>query len=128
MTLSKTGQKAGGALRIEPILRQSPRCLAGIVWPGWLPGFCGIVLMQTGEAYPVYLDIEELDGKWRRAVLSNTKIESPIVGYELTAKVTQQRACGLAVTVVCVWQTLPLVVLWKTARKCQFRNDWVGLR
>lgn len=66
------------------------------VWPGWLPGYLRDCFDANGEAYPVYLDLEDLDRQMKESGVEYVKIESPIGGYQLTAK-------GNAATVLSVW-------------------------
>ena len=66
------------------------------VWPGWLPGYLRDCFDENGEAFPVYLDLEELDRQMAGSDVEYVKIESPIGGYELTAT-------GDAATVLSVW-------------------------
>lgn len=66
------------------------------VWPGWLPGYLRNCFDPDGEACPVYLDLDELDRQMEESDVEYTKIESPIGGFELTAK-------GDAATVLAVW-------------------------
>jgi hypothetical protein len=68
------------------------------VGSGWVPGCLRIWFDENGEAYPVYLDLEELDRQMHDSGVEYEKTESPIGGYELTAK-------GPAATVLAVWLT-----------------------
>jgi len=72
------------------------------VWPNWLPGFLRHSFDEKGEAFPVYLDLEELDRQMEGCGVQYTKIHSPIGGYELTAS-------GRAATVLAVWLSQSLL-------------------
>lgn len=67
-----------------------------MAWPSWLPGFLRNCFDAKGEAFPVYLDLEELDRQMENSGVEYQKIESPIGGVELTAH-------GAAATVLAVW-------------------------
>jgi hypothetical protein len=65
-------------------------------WPGWLPGFLRNCFDKNWEAYPVYIDLEELD----------RQMESSDAEYEKTFSTNgsvQLKATGLAATVLAVW-------------------------
>lgn len=56
------------------------------VWPTWLPSHLSACLDENGEAYPVYVDIDDLD---RRMVAAGTKYEKreiPGGGFGLVAE------------------------------------------
>lgn len=66
------------------------------VRPTWLPGYLSRCFDRHGEAYPVYLDLEDLD----------YQMSSSGVAYERRASTTgavQLRAQGHAATVLAVW-------------------------
>ena len=96
MTLSKTARKPEEPFELSLFCGKVHDAWRVFVWPGWLPGFLRNCFDADGEAYPVYLDIEELDRQMETSGVEYTKIESPIGGYELTAK-------GDAATVLAVW-------------------------
>ncbi len=56
------------------------------VWPGWLPPFLRNCFDEEGEAFPVYIDIDELDREMKLAAFDYVRKDSPIGGLELSAK------------------------------------------
>lgn len=66
------------------------------VWPGWLPAFLRDFFDEEGEAYPVLIDLEELDREMKASSVSYERRESPIKGFELMAS-------GAAATVMAHW-------------------------
>ncbi|HMA91957.1 MAG TPA: hypothetical protein VKP30_04680 [Polyangiaceae bacterium] len=66
------------------------------VWPTWLPKYLRHCFDQNGEAFPVYLDLEELDRKMASSQATYLKRESSLGGYELAA-------AGRGAQVLAVW-------------------------
>jgi len=66
------------------------------VLPTWFPKYLRHCFDEHGEAYPVYLDLEELDRKMTSNAVTYVKRESSLGGYELAAN-------GLGAQVLAVW-------------------------
>lgn len=66
------------------------------VWPGWLPAFLRGYFDEEGEAYPVYLDLEELERKMQSSGVTYQARETSIGGIELAAT-------GASATVMAHW-------------------------
>lgn len=66
------------------------------VWPGWLPAFLRNCFDAEGEAYPVYIDLEELDREMTAMGVSYRRTENPLGGTELYAS-------GRAATLMAQW-------------------------
>lgn len=66
------------------------------VRPTWLPGYLARCFDRHGEAYPVYLDLEDLDYQMAMSGVSCEK-------YPGTAGSVQLIAKGHAATVLAVW-------------------------
>jgi hypothetical protein len=66
------------------------------VWPGWLPGFLRSCFDENWEAYPVYIDLEELD---RQMEMSGVKYEKKVS----TVDAVQLKATGPGAMVLAVW-------------------------
>src|SRR5512133_3771717 len=66
------------------------------VLPTWLPKCLRNCFDEHGEAYPVYLDLEELDRKMTSNAVTYVKRQSSLGGYELAA-------VGLGAQVLAVW-------------------------
>lgn len=66
------------------------------VRPTWLPRSLHRCFDRHGEAYPVFLDFEELDRRMQKAGLAYEKRESRARGVELMAR-------GRAATILANW-------------------------
>jgi hypothetical protein len=66
------------------------------VRPTWLPGYLARCFDRHGEAYPVYLDLEDLDYQMSSSGVSYERRPSTSGGVQLYAK-------GHAATVLSVW-------------------------
>lgn len=66
------------------------------VRPTWLPGYLARCFDRKGEAYPVYLDLEDLDYQMSLSGVAYEKFPSASGGVQLLAK-------GHAATVLAVW-------------------------
>jgi hypothetical protein len=66
------------------------------VRPTWLPGYLARCFDRHGEAYPVYLDLEDLDYQMSSSGVLYDKFASASGGVQLLAK-------GHAATVLAVW-------------------------
>lgn len=66
------------------------------IWPTWLPDSVAKCLDSYGEAYPVYLDLEELDRQMKASRVEYTKSETIDRGIHIDAE-------GPAAVVLTLW-------------------------
>lgn len=66
------------------------------VRPTWLPGYLARCFDRYGEAFPVYLDLEDLDYQMNSSGVEYQRLPSAAGGVQLLAK-------GHAATVLAVW-------------------------
>ena len=66
------------------------------VRPSWLPGYLARCFDRHGEAFPVYLDLEDLDYQMNSSGVDYQRSVSAAGGVQLLAK-------GHAATVLAVW-------------------------
>lgn len=66
------------------------------VRPTWLPDFLRDAFDEEGEAYPVYLDFEDLDHHMTRSGVTYTRRDATTGSVQLYAR-------GAAATVLSVW-------------------------
>ncbi len=84
------------------------------VWPGWLPGFLRKRFDKDWEAYPVYIDVDELDRQMEISGVTYHKRVSSCGSVQLTAS-------GSAAMVLAVWLAQSFAT--GTSTRADARND-----
>jgi hypothetical protein len=96
MTQLRSAPKPEQALELDIFCSPVDEAWRVYVRPSWLPGYLARCFDRHGEAYPVYLDLEDLDYQMASSGVTYDRLPSASGGVQLFAK-------GHAATVLAVW-------------------------
>jgi hypothetical protein len=96
MTRLMSAPKPEQALELDVFCSPVGEAWRVYVRPTWLPGYLARCFDRHGEAYPVYLDLEDLEYQMSSSGVEYERLQSVSGGVQLFAK-------GHAATVLAVW-------------------------
>jgi hypothetical protein len=96
MTFQAQAPKPGKAQKLKILCAPEDDAHRIYVWPTWLPEYLRRYLDEEGEAYPVTVDLEELDRQMAASGVTYEKRESIDGSVEIDAE-------GNAAVVLTLW-------------------------
>jgi hypothetical protein len=96
MTSTQRSNRLDGAARLDILCVPQGDAFRLYVWPSYIPKILKGCLDKNAEAYPVFVDIEELDRRMATSGLTYERRTLPNGGFNLVAE-------GAAATIMTQW-------------------------